>query len=146
MGSFETRPYIGARYKWNTPWRGIRVIDYARWEFRFQHNLDTDETQTSRRFRNRLQFLIPMTTRSLSEDDTVYLILDAETFRTAGKDDVQERFKSRERYRAGVAWRKNAAWTLQFIYALQKSRNTIGEPFSETDHILRWRVIHTIRK
>jgi hypothetical protein len=146
FGSFETKPYLGVRLKWNTPWRGIRFVDYARWEFRFQHNLDTDETQSDRRFRDRLQILIPMNTRSLSEDNTFYLILDAEAFRTAGKDNVEERFKSRERYRVGLAWRKDAAWTFQFIYALQRSRNNIGTPFSERDDIFRFRVLHTIKK
>jgi hypothetical protein len=146
FGSFETKPYVGVRLKWTTRWRGIRIINYARWEFRFQKDLDTDETSSDRRFRNRVQMLIPLNTRSLSEDNTFYLILDGEAFRTAGKDDVEERFKSRERYRAGLAWRRDSAWTFQFIYALQKSRNNIGVPFLEEDHILRFRFIHTIKK
>jgi hypothetical protein len=93
FGSLETKPYVGARFKSNTPWRGIRLVNFAQWEFRFQHNLDTDETQSNRRFRNRIQLLIPVNTRNLSEDRTFYLIIDGEAFGTPGQDDVEGTFQ-----------------------------------------------------
>lgn len=146
FGSLEAKPYLGVRFKWNTPWRGIRLVNFAQWEFRFQHNLDTDETQSSRRFRNRIQLLIPINTRSLSEDRTFYLIIDGEAFATPGQDNVEERFKSRERYRVGIGWRRDSTWMYQFLYGVQKSRNTIGAPFSQRDDIFQFRLIHTIKK
>ncbi len=143
--SFETRPYVGLRLKWDTNWRGIRLINYSRFEGRIQRNLETGETKIDRRTRSRIQAFIPINKRSLSEDQTWYAITDAEWFWTADDEQVQERFKSKERYRVGIAWRRNATWTFQFIYTLQRSRNNIDDPFSTTDDIFRFRFIHTLR-
>src|SRR4030095_1843708 len=121
FNTYETRPYVGVRLKWDTSWHGIRLISYTRFEARFQTNLTTDETKTERELRSRIQALVPINTRHLSEDRTWYAIVDAEWFWTAGGDEVSERFQSDRRYRVGIGWRRNSKWSYQFIYTLQKS-------------------------
>src|SRR5215468_5872016 len=76
---FETRPFLGIKLKKDI-WRGIRLSDYLREEFRIQRDLDTGETASARRLRNRIQAMIPINHRSLSQDNTWHTFVDAEWF------------------------------------------------------------------
>ena len=147
FGSFETKPYFGVRLKWNTPWRGIRFVDYARWEFRFQHNLDTDETQSNRRFRNRIQLLILIIREISPKTEPSTWIIDGEAFRTPGEDDVEERFKSRSGTGSGSAGGEDATWTSSVPLRSSESRATLSACRSQRrDDIFQFRLIHTIKK
>jgi hypothetical protein len=141
--TFEIRPYAGLRLNWTT-WRGVKLSNYTRVEFRIRFRLGADDTQTSDRLRDRIQVLIPINKRNLSENGVWYAIADAEWFWNSNQE-VQERFQSRRRYRLGVGWKKSAAWSSQFIYTLQRARDTVGEPFSTTDNIFRFRFIQTFK-
>ena len=76
INTFETRPYLGVKLKLQT-WRGIKMSLYSRYEARFQTDLDTGHTAFAPRSRNRLQVMIPMNNRSLSDNGTFYVVLDA---------------------------------------------------------------------
>jgi hypothetical protein len=47
-----------------------------------------------------------------------------------------ERFANRQRVRAGIGYRRNVAWRFEARYVWNRSRNTINEPFTSTDHSL----------
>lgn len=143
LDTFETRPYVGLRLNWTT-WRGIKLNNYFRVELRIQFELGADNTQISNQFRDRIQALIPINKRDLSENGVWYAIADVEWFWNSNQE-LQERFQSRRRYRLGVGWKKSDAWSFQFIYTLQQARDTIGAPFSTTDHIFRFRSIQTFK-
>jgi hypothetical protein len=139
---FETRPFVGIKLKKDI-WRGIRLSNYVRQEFRIRRDLDTGETLSARRLRNRLQAMIPINHKSLSEDNTWYAFVDAEWFQQVNPE-VDDGFNSRRRYRTGFAWRKNSTWTYQFFYGFQRSRNNVGQPFS-ADQIFSLGLIHNIK-
>jgi len=139
---FETRPIVGIKVKHDI-WRGIRLSDYFRTEFRTLRNLDTGETLSARRYRDRIQVMIPINHRRLSEDNTWFTFVDAEWF--FQKDPlVDDGFNSRRRYRAGIGWRRNSTWTYQFFYGFQRSRISINAPVS-TDNIFSFSLIQTFK-
>lgn len=139
---FETRPNLGVRLKKDI-WRGIRLSQYSRIEFRIQRNLDTGETTSARRLRNRAQVMIPVNHRSLSQDNTWYAFFDVEFFRQKNPD-VNDGFNSRQRYRAGIGWRKDSTRTYQFFYGFQRSRTSVNEP-SSSDDIFSFSLIQTFK-
>src|SRR5215470_13528061 len=139
---FETRPFLGIKLKKDI-WRGIRLSNYVRQEFRIRSDLTTGDTLTARRLRYRIQVMIPINHKSLSEDNTWYAFADAEFFRQVNPQ-VNDGFNSRRRYRAGIAWRRNSTWTYQFFYGFQRSRSSIGEPFANED-IFSFSLIHKIK-
>jgi hypothetical protein len=139
---FETRPFLGIRLKKDI-WRGVRLSNYLRQEFRIRRDLDTGETRSARRLRNRLQVMIPINNKSLSEDNTWYAFADAEWFRQVNPD-VDDGFNSRRRYRVGIGWRKNSTWTYQFFYGFQRTRSSSDQPYSKDD-IFSFSLIHKIK-
>jgi len=139
----EIRPIVGVRVKRDVG-RGIRLSNLFRAEYRIQRNLGMGETVTAGRLRNRIQAMIPINHRSLSEDDTWYAFADAEWFWQRDQQ-VDDGFNSRRRYRAGIAWRKNSTWTYQLYYGFQRSRNTATESFTTADDIIGFTLIQTFK-
>jgi hypothetical protein len=140
---FETRPVVGIRLKADI-WRGLRLSNYFRLEYRVQRDLDTGETLTARRLRDRVQVMIPINHRRLSDDNTWYAIVDAEMFRQRDPN-VNDGFNSRRRYRAGIGRRKNSAWDFQLLYVLQRSRESATSPFSPADHVISFGMIQRVK-
>src|SRR5262245_40101883 len=66
---FETRPFVGIRLKTDI-WRGIRLSNYLRQEFRIRSDPTTRATSTARRLTYSIQVMIPMNKESLSEANT----------------------------------------------------------------------------
>jgi Protein of unknown function (DUF2490) len=139
---FETRPFVGIKFKKDVG-RGIRLSHYVRQEFRIRRDLDAGGALSARRLRNRLQVMIPINHKSLSQDNTWYAFADAEWFRQVNPE-VDDGFNSRRRYRTGIGWRRNSTWTYQFFYGFQRSRSSIDEPFSKDD-IFSFSLIHRIK-
>jgi hypothetical protein len=137
---FETRPTLEIRLKHDI-WRGIRLSNYTRAEYRVQTNLSDGETMAAGRLRNRIQALIPINHRSLSVDNTWYALVDSERF-WQRDENVDDGFLSRQRFRAGIAWRKNSTSTFELLYVYQRSINPATESFSVFDDILSFRVVH----
>lgn len=140
---FETRPTVGIKLS-REIWRGARLSNYFRAEYRIQTTFETGETISAGRLRNRIQDMIPINHRSLSEDKTWSAIVDAEWFWQRDPN-VDDGFNSRRRYRAGIAWRKNSTWTFQFIYGFQRSRPTSAQPFTTADHFFNLVLIQTFK-
>ncbi len=140
--SFELNPYVEIKPYWYTKHgiRGIKLVDYLRFEYRAQYTFHDKEKNNSARIRNRIQAQIPINKGSMFLDRAWYAIVDVEAFYNA--EDLQERFSSRQRFRIGAGYRHSNAWRYQVIYTLQRARNTIEEHFTTTDSIFRFRVIH----
>jgi len=139
----ETRPTVGLRLKRNI-WRGVNLNNYIRGEYRIQRDLSDGETTAAGRLRNRLQALIPINRRSLSDDNTWYAVIDAEWFWQRDPV-VDDGFNSQRRYRAGIAWRKNSTWSFQWLYIFQRSRPNATDPFSVVDNIFSFSLIQNFK-
>ncbi len=140
---FETRPQAGIKFKLDI-WRGVRLSNYFRVEERIIRDLETGETESRRRLRDRIQALIPINHRNLSKDDTWYALVSAEFLRERGLI-FQEGGASQQRYWVGVGWRKNSTWRFEFLYLLQRISTSANVPFSISNDILNVRLIQTIK-
>jgi hypothetical protein len=98
-----------------------------------------DGTQDSvTRLRNRLEFQVPLNRPKVTDDGARYFLIDWEWF--IPLDDPAERFASRQRVRAGLGYRQTRAWRLEALYIINRSRNTLEDSFTSTDHIVDIRV------
>jgi len=95
-------------------------------------------SDSSVRFRNRLELLVPLTREKLTDDGTRYLLADWEWFMPMGEPD--ERFANKQRIRLGFGYRQNVRWRFEGIYMWTRSRNTIEEGFKTSDNIIDIRV------
>jgi hypothetical protein len=73
-------------------------------------------TDSTVRFRNRLEFLVALNKEKFTEDDARYLIADWEWFVPLG--DPTERFANRQRIRSGLGYRRNVKWRFEVRAAI----------------------------
>lgn len=117
------------------PHRRVVIRDTMRVEARNFFYSGGDETAShSARFRNRLEFLLPLNKPRLSDDGTRYLLADWEWFIPI--DDAAERFANKQRVRAGLGYRRSHAWRFEALYIWNRSRNTIEDGFKTNDNII----------
>ena len=115
------------------------IRDLVRVEYRnfFYSGGDTDYDSTVR-FRNRLEFQLPLNKPRMTEDGARYLLADWEWF--IPLDDPNERFANRQRIRAGLGYRRSFNWRYELLYLWTRSRNTLDEGFGTTENIIDIRV------
>ena len=121
------------------PRRRIVVRDLVRLESRnlFSSGAATGSDATVR-FRNRLEFLIPLNKERMTDDGARYWMADWEWF--VPLDDPEERFANRQRIRTGLGYRRSFNWRYELFYIWTRSRNTIEDGFSTTENIIDVRV------
>jgi hypothetical protein len=120
------------------PKRGLVVRDLVRVEFRNFSYSNDQPSETSVRFRNRVEFLNPLNRPNLGDDGVVYVLADWEWFIPVS--DVDERFANRQRVRVGFGFRRSFAWRFAAIYMWTRSRETISDGFTTNEHILDFQV------
>jgi Protein of unknown function (DUF2490) len=148
--STELTPRFGARFHLfsrarqfrvveQAPRRRIVVRDLVRVESRnfFYSGGDTDSDSTVR-FRNRLEFLVPLNKERITDDGARYVLADWEWF--VPLDDAEERFANRQRIRTGIGYRRSFNWRYELLYIWTRSRDTIDEGFSTNENIINVRV------
>jgi hypothetical protein len=95
-------------------------------------------SDSSWRFRNRLEFLLPLNKPKLTDDGAAYTLADWEWF--VPLDEPEERFANRQRIRTGLGYRRSAAWRYEVLYMWTRSRNTLEDGFATSDNIIDVRV------
>jgi hypothetical protein len=146
VDTIEVTPRLGARFhlfsrtqrfnvRERAPRRRIVVRDLVRFESRNFFYSDATESDSTVRFRNRLEMLVPLNKARVNDDGARYLLADWEWFIPID-DDPEERFANRQRIRAGLGYRRNFNWRYEVLYIWTRSRNTIDEGFATTENIL----------
>jgi hypothetical protein len=120
------------------PRRRLVLRDLVRVEWRNISYSDGRPSQSTARFRNRLEASWPLTRQRITEDGATSLISDWEWFIPV--DDPDERFASRQRIRGGVGYRRSFAWRFEALYVWNRSRDTVHEDFTTSDHCLDLRL------
>lgn len=153
VNTFEITPRMGVRFHLfsrGVPKRGVRlrelppmrrvvVRDLVRFESRnFFYTGSSSGTDSSVRFRNRLELLAPINREKLTDDGARCLLADWEWF--IPLDEPDERFASRQRIRAGLGYRRSFAWRFEALYIWTRSRNTFEDDFHTSDNIIDIRV------
>jgi len=97
-------------------------------------NMDSDSTV---RFRNRLEFLVPLNTERITDDGARYLLTDWEWFMPI--DDPEERFANSA---SGPALVTVAASTGEYelLYIWTRSRDALDAEFSTNEDLVDVRV------
>lgn len=128
-------PVRGPHVLERPPSRRVVVRDLLRVESRnFFYTGAGSGSDSSVRFRNRLELLVPLNKPRLTDDGARYVLADWEWFIPLGEP--EERFASRQRIRAGFGYRRNVQWRVQALYMWTRSRNTIEEGFKTADNII----------
>lgn len=150
VDSTELTPRFGARFHLfsraqqfrvveQAPRRRVVVRDLVRVESRnFFYSGGQTGSDSTVRFRNRLEFLAPLNKERITDDGARYWLADWEWF--VPLSDAEERFASRQRIRAGVGWRRSFNWRYELLYIWTRSRDTIEEGFSTNENIIDIRV------
>lgn len=145
LDSTEFTPRIGFRLhllsnlrqeivKERRPKRRLVLRDLVRLEWRnLYYSTDKPDSSTVR-LRNLFEGLWPMNRPRITDNGVSYLAADWEWFIPV--DDPDERFANRQRVRAGIGYRRSFAWRFEARYVWNRSRNTIDEPFTSTDHAI----------
>jgi hypothetical protein len=145
LDSTELTPRIGFRLhllsnlrheivKERRPRRRLVLRDLLRLEWRNLHYSTDDPDSSTVRLRNRFETLWPINRLRVTDNGASYLAADWEWF--IPLDDPAERFANRQRVRAGIGYRRSFAWRFEARYLWNRSRNTIDEPFTSTDHAI----------
>jgi uncharacterized protein DUF2490 len=150
LDSTEVTPRLGVRFhlfsraqqfhvREQAPRRRLVFRDLVRIESRnFFYSGGDVEFESTFRFRNRLEFLMPINKERITDDGAWYWLADWEWF--VPLDDPEERFASRQRIRGGIGYRRSFKWRYELLYVRTRSRNTIDEAFSTSENIIDVRV------
>jgi hypothetical protein len=150
VDSTEVTPRLGLRFHLfsriqqffiaeQAPVRRIVVRDLVRVESRnFFYSGGDVTSESTFRFRNRLEFLLPLNKPRITDDGARYWLADWEWF--VPLDDPEERFANRQRIRTGIGYRRSFNWRYELLYIWTRSRDTLGEGFSTTENIIDVRV------
>jgi hypothetical protein len=152
VNSLELSPRIGVRlHLWSRytgavirkrellPKRRLVVRNLLRLESRnLFYSGAGSGSDSSWRFRNRLEFLLPLNKPKLTDDGAAYALADWEWF--VPLDEPEERFANRQRIRTGLGYRRSAAWRYEVLYMWTRSRNTLEDGFATSDNIIDVRV------
>jgi hypothetical protein len=150
VDTVEVTPRLGARFhlfsramrlhpREQAPRRRLVVRDLIRVESRnlFYSGAGSGSDSTGR-FRNRLEFLVPLNRERITDDGARYWLADWEWF--IPLDDPDERFANRQRIRTGLGYRRSFNWRYEVLYIWTRSRNTLDDPFDTTENIIDIRV------
>jgi hypothetical protein len=116
------------------PKRRVVIRDLMRWEWRRFSYSDDEPSSSTGRFRNRIEFLLPLNRPNLSADGAISLVTDWEWF--VPITDQHARFANKRRFRGGLSYRRDRTWGMSALYIRTNSRNTIDDPFSTSENIL----------
>ncbi len=143
--SFEVSPRVGLRFHFMSrdlptgplkrerlPRHRIVLRNLVRFEGRNLFYNDGSQDSVAR-FRNRVEFQVPLNRPKVSDDGARYFLIDWEWF--IPLDDPDERFANRQRVRTGIGYRHTSAWRFEALYIINRSRNTIEDGFHSTDSI-----------
>ena len=132
-------PTHGHRVRELPPERRLVVRDLARVESRnLFYSGAGSGSDSSVRFRNRLEVLAPLNRERMTDDGARYVFGDWEWYVPIGEPD--ERFANKQRIRLGYGYRRNVHWRFEAVYMWTRSRNTIEEGFKSSDNIIDFRL------
>jgi hypothetical protein len=140
LGTTELTIRGGVRFHLveNPAKRRLVIRDWIRVESRNFFYSNDDPSDSTVRFRNRLELLVPINEPTLSDDGVISALIDWEWF--IPLSDPAERFASRQRIRTGASYRRSVEWRYFAFYIRNRSRNTLDEEFTTNENIFNVQV------
>ena len=149
LNTTEVRPRVGVLFhilsnlrddvlKERVPRHRLVLRNLLRFEWRnLYYSTDKPDSSTFR-IRDRVETLYPLNKEKVTDDGAIFLLADAEWFWT--EDDLDERFASKERFRAGVGHRRSARWRFEGLFVLERTRKEPTDTFDTSDYALDLRL------
>jgi hypothetical protein len=149
LDTTEIRPRVGLRFhilsnlrddllKERVPRFRLVIRNFLRFEWRnLYYSTDKPDSSTLR-IRDRVETLYPLNKARVTADGAAYLLADAEWFWT--EDDLDERFASKERFRAGVGHRRNVRWRVEGLFVWERTRKEPADTFNTSDYAVDLRL------
>jgi hypothetical protein len=138
----EIRPLVGLRWNIIKPNKRVFMRAQARYEHRFFTSVSDSSQVNDSRIRARLDFFIPITQKSYSDDKNLYAMLFSEVFINFSND-INETYQNSFRQHIGLGYRFSFAWRVELEYVLQASKNSInGEDSNNYDNVIRITLKH----
>jgi hypothetical protein len=146
LDSTEVTPGIGIRlhllsnldkeiFKERHPKHRLVLRDLIRVEWRnLYYSTDKPDSSTTR-LRNRFETLWPFNRPKITDDGAWYAAADWEWFIALG-DEADERYANQQRIRGGGGYRHSQAWRYETMVVWDRTRNTLGEPFTTSYYAL----------
>lgn len=149
LNTTEVRPRVGLRFhilsnlrddvlKERVPRRRLVLRNLLRFEWRNLYYSTDKPDSSSFRIRDRVETLYPLNKAKVTADGAIYLLGDAEWFWT--EDDLDERFASKERFRAGLGHRRNVRWRFEGLLVWERTRKEPTDTFNTSDYAVDVRV------
>jgi hypothetical protein len=150
--SFEVSTRLGIRIRFlkplidyynkseRLPAKRISIANFTRIEQRnFWYQSDRPSLHDWR-FRNRLEFRVALNKPNFSRDGLWYLMADWELFLPLGEAQVEERFATKFRVRAGGGYRYSYRWRFELLLQRDDARDTFDEDFEVEAYMVDLRV------
>lgn len=122
------------------PAKRISIANFTRLE---QRNLWYESDRSSLhdwRFRNRLEFRVALNKPHFSHDGLWYMVADWELFYPLGEEQVEERFATKHRVRAGGGYRYSYRWRFELLLQRDDARDTLDEDLEVEAYMIDLRV------
>jgi hypothetical protein len=150
LNTFEMTPRLGLRiHLFSTvkevlemeraPLKRVGLSNLARLEVRRFSYSDNRPAEYEFRLRNRLELKIAINHERINIDRTFYFMSDMENFIPLSGE-AANRFSSKARFRFGFGYRFSYTWRAEFLYLVDKARDTLEEEFDVTAEAVNFRV------
>ncbi len=145
----EITPRLGFRFhllsnlandflKEKLPKRRLVIRDLLRFEWRNLSYSNDQPDSSAFRVRDRIELEYPLNRSRVTDDGALYLLSDTEWFWTT--NDLDERYASKQRVRAGIGERRSYAWRYELVYVWDRARHAATDGFTRADSALDFRV------
>ena len=121
------------------PLNRVGLSNLTRLEVRRFSYSDNRPAEYEFRFRNRLELKIAINHERINIDRTFYFMSDMENFIPLSGE-AANRFSSKTRFRFGFGYRFSYTWRAEFLYLVDKGRDTLEEEFDVTAEAVNFRV------
>lgn len=114
-----------------TPLKRVGLANLARFEVKRFSYSDNRPAEHELRFRNRVELKIALNHENMEIDRTLYFLSDLENF-VPLRGEAPRRFSSKARFRFGFGYRFSYTWRTEFLYLVDKARDTLEEESNVT--------------
>lgn len=139
---FEFRLMQGAKF-YIPSIKAIPLMNYIRFEERFQKTFDNTNWDVGFRFRYKISTIIQWNNRLFQFTKGMYIPLNAEFFFNLKKVD---RFNDVIRISPGLGYKLNEDWKFEMYVSYQNTTNTSNNANTSNDFVLRLRVFNSNTK
>ena len=133
--TFEIRPWQGAKIKWPS-FEPVNFSHYVRFEERL---FIPEGSPLEFNFRFRYRLATKINAYRFPNENQIFILGYSEFFVDIGSK-IQEVFRNRARFAAGIGYKNNKDWTFEFLFVGQHGRSGQAEEFKTAERLYQIKV------